>query len=135
MTSNVDLQRRFVNEAQAGKRLDVAKELIADDFVNHSSPPGLPPDKDGVLMFHQALHGAFPDLDVDIHDMTGDADKVWTYKTFKGTHNGEFLGIPATGKPVSIDVFDIVRYRDGQIVEHWNVVDMLGLMQQLGVIA
>jgi predicted ester cyclase len=56
-------------------------------------------------------------------------------KTFRGTHGGEFFGVPATGKSVTVGVIDIVRYDDGQIVEHWNQVDMLGLMQQLGVVS
>jgi predicted ester cyclase len=66
--------------------------------------------------------------------MLVDGDKVVTRKTFRGTHGGDFLGIPATGKPVSVGVIDVVRYENGQIVEHWNQVDMFGLMQQMGVI-
>ena len=56
-----------------------------------------------------------------------------TRKTFHGTHSGELMGIPPTGKPVSIQVVDILRLRDGKVTEHWGEVDMLGLLQQLGV--
>jgi predicted ester cyclase len=57
-----------------------------------------------------------------------------TRKTFQGTHRGEFMGVPATGKHVVIDVIDIIRIADGQLIEHWNVLDMLGLMQQVGAL-
>jgi predicted ester cyclase len=59
---------------------------------------------------------------------------VWTRKTFRVTHLRECMGMPATGQPVEFDVIDIVRVRDGKMVEHWNVVDAMGLMQQLGAV-
>jgi len=68
----------------------------------------------------------------DIHQLA-DGDLVATYKTFNGTHQGEFFGVPPTGRHVSMRVMDFVRIRDGKIAEHWNVVDVAGLMQQLGV--
>jgi predicted ester cyclase len=66
--------------------------------------------------------------------MLADGDLVATRKTFRGTHTGEFMGIPPTGRDIELGVIDIVRYRDGRIVEHWSQVDQLGLLQQLGVI-
>ena len=63
-----------------------------------------------------------------------DGDKVIARARFSGTHQGEFMGIPATGKRVSFGVIDIVRYADGKVVEHWGQMDNLGLMQQLGVV-
>jgi predicted ester cyclase len=77
---------------------------------------------------------AFPDFRAEIHDLLADRDLVVTRKTFHGTHDGGFMGIPPTGKQVAFDVIDIVRYENGRLAEHWNVVDQLGLMQQLGVI-
>ena len=68
------------------------------------------------------LRGAFPDLHAEIHDQLVDGDKVVTRKTFHGTHKGEFMGIAPTGREVAFDVIDIVRVRDGFMVEHWNVV-------------
>jgi predicted ester cyclase len=79
-----------------------------------------------------ALFEAFPDLYVEIHDLLESGDKVVTRKTFHGTHNGEFLGLAPTGRFVSWDVIDIVRVREGQMVEHWAVVDIFGLFMQLG---
>jgi predicted ester cyclase len=66
--------------------------------------------------------------------MIGEGDKVTTRKTFHGTHEGEFMGIPPTGRRVSMSLIDIVRISEGRVVEHWSVGDNLGMMQQLGVI-
>jgi predicted ester cyclase len=66
--------------------------------------------------------------------MLAERDRVVTRKTFHGTHQGEFMGILATGRAVTFDVIDIVRYQDGRLAEHWNVVDQLELMRQLGVV-
>ena len=78
------------------------------------------------------LRAGFPDHDAVVHDQLVDGDKVITRKTFTGTHGGEFLGVPPTGRRVTIGVIDIVRVDDGKIVEHWNVVDLLGALQQMG---
>jgi predicted ester cyclase len=69
-----------------------------------------------------------------IHDQIAEGDKVVTRKVFHGTHHGELMGVAPTGREVQIEVIDIVRVEGGQIVEHWNVVDRLGLLQQLGVL-
>ncbi len=78
---------------------------------------------------------AFPDLKAVIHDQVAEGDKVVTYKTFHGTHKGEFREIPPTGKKISVDVIDIFRIANGKMVEHWTVIDWMGLMQQLGVVS
>ena len=132
MADNQALMRRFVDEYQTKGDEAVADELLADDFVDRSPFGPFSPDKAGVLQLFTFLRGAFPDLAAEIHDQVVDGDKVWTRKTFSGTHEGEFLGIPPTGKRVAWDVIDIVRMRDGRFVEHWNVVDAAGLMAQLG---
>ncbi len=77
---------------------------------------------------------AFPDFRAEILDQLADGDKVVTRKAFLGTHRGPFMGIPSTGNPVRFELIDIVRVEDGRIVEHWNVVDQMGLMRQLGAI-
>ena len=128
------LQRRFVEEFQTEGKVDVADELIADDFVNHSTVPPFPPTKDGVKAMFAMFHAACPDFRAEIHDMLLDGDKVVTHKTFHGTHLGELMGIPGTGRGFTVAVMDIVRYRDGQVVEHWNVVDQVPLLQAIGVI-
>jgi steroid delta-isomerase-like uncharacterized protein len=131
---NVALQRRFVEEYQTGRDESVADEILAEDFVNHAEVPGLPTDREGVKILFRAFWTAFPDFRMEIHDMFGAGDRVATRKTFRGTHDGEFTGIPPTGRMVGVDIIDIVRYEDGKLAEHWNVVDQLGLMRQLGVV-
>lgn len=127
--------RRFVEEVQNQKNWAAFDELNADDFVNLSAPPGVPSDKAGGRMFLGAFISAFPDSYVTIEDMIAESDRVVTKKTFHGTHTGELNGIPPTGKRVSIQYVDIMRVRDGQIVEHWLSMDQLSFMQQLGVVA
>jgi steroid delta-isomerase-like uncharacterized protein len=127
-----DIQRRFVEEYQTKGDVAVAQELLADDFVDHTPFGPFAPDRDGVLALFAMLRGAFPDLSAEIHDLLEEGDKVVTRKTFRGTHQGEFMGIEPNATDVSFDVIDIVRIEGGQIREHWNVVDALALMTQLG---
>jgi steroid delta-isomerase-like uncharacterized protein len=128
------LMHRWIDEYQSGGDVAVADELLAHDFVNHSALPGMPSDREGVKAFFAIFRHAFPDLHAVVHDMLVDGDKVVTRKTFHGIHHGEFMGIPPTGKTIAVDVIDIVRVRGGKFVEHWNVVDQLGMLQQLGAI-
>jgi predicted ester cyclase len=79
----------------------------------------------------QYLRGAFPDLTVRIDEQVAEDDKVVTRKTFLGTHLGEFMGIPPTGRPVAIEVIDIMDIHEGRVVEHRVVFDRLGVQQQL----
>jgi steroid delta-isomerase-like uncharacterized protein len=124
--------RRFIEEYQCRGDVSVAEELLADDFVDRSPFGPFSPDRDGVLALFAMLRHAFPDLHAVIHDQAVEGDKVWTRKTFRGTHQGEFMGIPPSGQPIEFDVIDVVRVRDGKMVEHWNVVDAMTLMQQIG---
>ena len=126
--------RRFVDEVQSGGNIDAIDELCSPEFVNHSAPPGVPSNCDGVKLVTAMFRQAFPDSYFTVEEMVAEGDKVATRKTFHGTHQGEFMGIPPTGQQVSIGLIDIVRIADGQVVEHWSIGDNLGMMQQLGVI-
>jgi steroid delta-isomerase-like uncharacterized protein len=129
-----DLARRFYAEVINGKNVAVIDELVDDDLVEHQEMPGMPPGKAGVRAFFDTFHAAFPDLHADIQGIVSEGDEVWVYAVMTGTHEGEFLGIPATGKQISVTMVDRVRVRDGKAVEHWGVSDDLGMMTQLGVI-
>ncbi len=132
---NKRIVRRFVEEFQSGADETVADQILADDFVDRSPFPGVSPDREGVKRLFGALRAAFPDLRAEIHDQLAEGDRVATRKTFRGTHRGEFLGIPPTGQAVAFDVIDFVRMEsNGRIAEQWNVVDLMGLMQQLGAL-
>ena len=126
--------RRVVDEVQSGGNIDAIDELCSPEFVNHSAPPRVPSNCEGVKQLTAMFRQAFPDSYLTVEDMVAEGDKVATRKTFHGTHQGEFMGIPPTGQQVSIGLIDIVRIADGQVVEHWSMGDNLGMMQQLGVI-
>ena len=133
--ANKSLIKRFVSEYQSGDHDENAlSEVISDAVVDHSAPAGLPPGRLGVKALHDAFFAAFADFHAVIQDQIAEGDKVVTRKTLRGRHTGAWQGLPATGREVAIAVIDIVRITDGQVVEHWNVVDQLGLMRQLGVL-
>lgn len=127
---NKALVRRLVEGWQAGHQPDVAREILADDFVDRSGPVEHGAKEAGIGWFSY-MWQAFPDFSVTIKLQIAEGDLVATLKTFSGTHEGEFMGIPPTGKHVAFDVFDMLRVRDGQLVEHWMVQDVAGLMKQL----
>ena len=126
--------RRFVEEVQNRGDLAALDELCAPDFVNHSAPPGVPPTREGLAQLTALFRRAFPDGRMAIEDMLAEGDRVVTRKTFRGTHRGELMGLPPTGARVEIGLIDIVRLDGGKVVEHWNAVDNLGMLQQLGAI-
>src|SRR5689334_4126020 len=138
MSSETELNkaviRRFVEEVQNEKNWDVYDELNDPTFVNQSAPPGIPSDREGGKIYLGAFLNAFPDCHFTVDDMIAEGDQVVTKKTFTGTHEAEFAGIPPTGKRVTLQFVDIMRVRDGRIVEHWLSMDQLSFMQQLGVI-
>ncbi|MFM1721870.1 ester cyclase [Rhodococcus sp. PAM 2766] len=124
--------RRNTEEVQSGGDFSVFDELFADDYVDHTPQPGLTPDKSGTRLLYQSLRGAFPDFHAEIHWQSVDGDLVTTYKTYRGTHRGAFLGVEPTGRTASFETVDVMRVHDGRIVEHWGVANLLSLMEQLG---
>jgi steroid delta-isomerase-like uncharacterized protein len=126
--------RRIVEEIQNGDNLALIDELLAPNFVNHTPAPGLSPDREGIKHLLSMFRAAFPDGVMTIEDMIAEGDKVATRKTYRGTHQGQFLGIPPTGRHVSVGLIDMMRLVDGKVVEHWNVGDDLSLLQQLGLL-
>jgi len=123
---------RLISEAQVAGKLDVVDELLADDFVDHSPLPGLPPTREGVKMLFAGMRAAFPDLQIRVDEQVADGEKVVTRKTFQGTHRGEFIGIAGTGRPIAFEVIDVLTFRGDRIAEHRVVFDRMTLMQQLG---
>jgi steroid delta-isomerase-like uncharacterized protein len=133
MDHNNSIQRLY-DLINAGD-IDGFGRQLADDFVERDEIPGLPPTKDGVVQYFRIMLAAFPDLQMDVQDSFASGDKAVARLRISGTHQGEFMGIPATGKPVSVNIIDITRFGDdGLAREHWGVADQLAMMQQLGVI-
>jgi steroid delta-isomerase-like uncharacterized protein len=131
---NKALVRRFVDEVQSAGNTDAIDEICSHEFVNHSAPPRVPSNCEGVKQLTVMFRQAFPDSYFTVEDMMAEGDKVATRKTFHGTHQGEFMGIPPTGQQVSMGLIDIVRIADERVVEHWSMGDNLGMMQQLGIV-
>ena len=112
-------------------------DLVADDFVEHDELPlpGLEPTKEGVKQLFHIYRAGFPDLRMVPEDVLVSGDKVVARVRGTGTHQGEFMGMPATGKSVDVQLIDIIRFgNDGLALEHWGVFDALKMMQQLGAI-
>lgn len=129
---NSQIVARFNKEYIEGGNQSAFDEIISLDFINHTAPPGVPKGPEGVkYFFENFLKPALHNFKVVIHDQVSEGEKVTTRKSFHALHKGDFMGIPATGKPVVIDVIDIIRLSDGKFTEHWAVVDMGSVIQQI----
>lgn len=127
--------RRNTEEVQGGGNFEVFEELFSDDFLDHTPQPNGTPDKAGARALYHTLRAAFPDFHAIIHWQTADGEIVTTFKTYHGTHKGEFLGVAATGRKIHFDTVDAMRVHNGKIIEHWGVANLFSLMQQLGAVA
>jgi steroid delta-isomerase-like uncharacterized protein len=123
--------RRNNEEVQGRGDFDVFDDLFADDFIDRTPQVGWGSDKAAVRGLYESIREAFPDFWPEIHQQWVDGDVVTTWKTYHGTHYGEFLGIKATGKKVSFDCVDAMRVRNGKIVEHWGAANLLAVLAQL----
>jgi len=131
--SNKTVIRRGFEEGINQGNLAVFDEVIAPNYVNHNFPTPVPGPEGFKQVLGMFLAG-FPDLRVTLEDVLAEGDKVATRGIFTGTHRGEFNGIPATGKTVTVSYSDVWRVENGKAVENWVQMDMMGLLQQLGVI-
>ena len=126
--------RRAYDLINAGD-IDGFGELLAEDVVEHEEFPGIPPTKEGILQFFRMYRAAFPDLRMEPEDIIASGDKVVARVRATGTNDGEFMGMPATGRSIDVDLIDIVRFGDdGLAREHWGVLDSMTMMQQLGLV-
>ena len=133
MSDLKDSLGRFYEEVANRGNLDVFDELLHDDYVEHEDLPGVPATKAGTRTLFQMLRGAFPDLHMAVEDMVEEGDTVAARVRMSGTHKGEFMGMPATGKRFDIQVMDFLQFSGGQVIAHWGVMDAAGMMEQLGV--
>jgi predicted ester cyclase len=124
--------RRNTEEVQGKGDFRVFDELFADDFVDHTTQPGTTPNKAGVRKLYAYLREAFPDFHAEIHWQLADGDRVTTFKTYYGTHEGIFLGIAPTHRAIHFETVDVMRVQNGKITDHWGVGNLLSLMQQIG---
>ena len=131
---NKALVRRYVEEFVDRSNFDLSDELFPPDFVQYGASPDQDAGVEDLKQFFVMLHSGFPDFQTTLEDLISEGDKVVLRFTFHGTHQGEFMGIAPSGKQVTMSGIDIVRIADGKIVEMWNQEDVLGMMQQMGVL-
>jgi steroid delta-isomerase-like uncharacterized protein len=130
---------RFVNELWNERRLDVADAIFAEGCVTHQLRSGAPVDAmpRGPQAIKEHVAGwitSFPDLHFSVEQMLSEGDHVMMQLLMEGTHEGAWLGIPASGKKVQVRMFTVHRVVQGKIVEDWVLVESLGLFQQLGIV-
>lgn len=127
------LARRVFQEVLNGRNLEVLNELAAADYEEHNPLPGQRTGLDGLRDRYAMVLNAF-NPHFTIEDIVAEGDRVVLRWTNSGTHVGEFLGMPPTGKSYSIPGIEIWRVKDGRLAEHWDVVDIFGQLQQLGLL-
>lgn len=128
MPDNPDLRRAYqrIIDAVGADDATVLEGLIAADFIDHMPVPGQPRGREGFLFWMHSMHAAFPDMRGVIQDTVVEDDKIAGRVLWTGTHEGQFLGLPGTGRPVTISSMHLVRFKDGLAVEWWGAADLLG---------
>ena len=132
MLPNEQLFRIFIEDGFSKGDTTVFEKYASIDFVEHQYGFN-PPNAEGVKNAINSLHYSFPDFSLIIEDMITYEDKVWGRMTGRGTHKKQFGPLPPTNKKFEITVIDIMRFKEGKLIEHWGVPDRLALMEQLGM--
>jgi len=132
---NKALVRRYNDEFWGSGNEALADELFAENLVDHDPPgPDLAPGREGMRQALRNFRSAFPDLETAYEHLIAEGDKVVLRWKARGTHEGDFMGIPPTRRQVTLRGVDILRIENGKIAERWAEYDNLGLLQQLGVV-
>ena len=130
-SGNKEVVIRFNKEFLERGNIEVLKEIVADDFINHTAVSSVPNNVDGLIQFVSMLHTGFSNFNVDIHEQVSENDIVATRKTIHATHSGEIMGHKPTGRQVTSYVMDFVRLRNGKYIEHWGQNNVMQVIQQL----
>ena len=130
---NKVILRRFWEEVFNGRNLDLIDELFAKNWVYHGPAGQEVNGPEGLKQYLTIYFNAIPDLHAKVEDVFAEGDRVGSRATCIGTHKGELMGIAPTGKQVTITVICLSRLMNDKIVEDWELVDLFGMMQQLGV--
>ncbi|MGA8089051.1 MAG: ester cyclase [Terracidiphilus sp.] len=131
---NGSIVRRFIEESINKGRIDEAAQFVWEDVVEQVPFPGQGPGLEGLKDVLRGMRTAFPDLYFGVEEQIAEGDKVLTRFEWTGTHRSEFLGVPATGRPVKVWGMVIDRFQEGRIKETRIIMDIFGLMMQLGAI-
>ena len=130
----IRLENQFSDEVINKQNANLLNELLGDDFISHHFPQPGQNDKATFIGGMKSLLKAFPDIHVVRNIQYEKDDRVFTYAYWEGTQKDAFMGIPPTNKKVHVEYMDIWRVKDGKIRENWVVMDIMGLMIQLGAI-
>lgn len=130
---NKQIVRRFVKDVVNGGNLDRIDEYVGENVVDHT-PFGETKGREAFRETTEALHNAFPDIEVIPEEIISEGDTVSVRMTQRGTHDGEFLGVAPTGNSFEIKAMAFAHLEGGEVVERWVQPDLLGLMQQLGAV-
>jgi predicted ester cyclase len=134
MSDDAATFRRIPLEVFNEGKVELIDELFSQDYVEHAAPPGVPPTIEGLRQFVSALRAAFPDFRYEILQQVDDGNTHVGYIRASGTMEGDFGGMPASGKSATWDEIHIGRIADGKLAEHWAVIDQLAMLTQLGFI-
>lgn len=128
---NKAVVRRYLDEAWNGGDVSVLDELMTPDYARYVGTAGAHLDREGQKQRIAGFQKAFGDLQLVLDDMLAEGDEVTIRIRLIGTHRDTFMGVPATGKRITIAAIDILRFVDGRVAEHWGVMDTYGALQQL----
>ena len=130
-----EFARRWNEEIWGQQNTDIIDDLVDEDFVGYDpSRPEPVRGPEGVREVVEMLFSAFPDTQVDLEEIVAEGDRIAMRITASGTHEGEFMGIEPTGEEMEVEVMSFQRIEDGKAVEEWQIVDTLGMLQQLGAV-
>jgi steroid delta-isomerase-like uncharacterized protein len=131
--TNVAAQQKLGELIGSGE-IDRLHEVFADDVIDHDPAPGQEPGAEGIKTFWRTFLTGFPDAQLSPQVLSADDEHVTVVLDITGTHSGEFLGHPATGKRITVRGIQVGRFEDGKLVERWGATDELGILQQLGLL-
>lgn len=128
-----EVMTRLARDVLSTGRLDEADQLVDPDVTDHSGYPGQPPGLTGIKQRWAMLRNAFPDFDIEVHQVVAEGELVSMRCTGRGTHHGPFGGIEPTGRQIAFTEINLSRVVDGKMVEHWAERSNLEVLLQLGV--
>jgi len=132
---NKEVVQRLYDEFVSQGSDAALDEVVVEGVVeNEEMPAEMPAGREGIRAMFGMFREAFPDLSADVISMVAEGDRVVAHAAFSGTQEGEWMGVPASGKSFRSEVMDMFRLEDGRIAEHWGVMDQMGMMVQLGPI-
>jgi steroid delta-isomerase-like uncharacterized protein len=135
MSVNKDAMKKVYDAFGTGN-VDVIDEVVSENYIEHRPDPLVPYNNQGRDYVKEIIKGyrqGFPDLKMEVNKMVEEGDTVISFITCTGTNSGTMGDIPSTGKSVKVDGFDMAKFTDGKVIEHWGVFDTMTMMQQLGL--